>query len=327
MSIWEKIKNKWNSIFNKNKTLPEGEEIELDLSGSEHQIGVLNSPMGEGRHDKSVYVKGKDGNFTRTSNIMFGKKETSLTDKAYISQADVEEALTKYFTPAEEGEVKNIIVKAKKTGEKVDVEELKSLVLDAAKAKGEILIAGGMPTITNQETASLYVKEAGEKDFARKGILFLGNNKIELPSGEYVSQAEVQEALKEYMKEEVKEKEETLDEELVAEADKVKDDKEIHQITKRYKIANALPIMAAVGASVITFVLGADTIEGEKFRSAMMAKQGIEVEHEEYNKTQAREITQNNTEYERPQNIPENRRKYVEEWNRINKKKDEDLDR
>ena len=429
MSIWESIKKKWNSIFNKGKALPEGEDVPREddwapLEGEPgsgvgevitpeegalrtgiseiepnlediHQIGVLDSPMGEGRHDKSVYLKTKEDTYTRTSNIMMGKKESSLTDRKYINLDEVSEALEKYLMPEDET-VRSVIVKAKKTGKRIETEELKELVKEAVKQKGELLVAGGMPTIKNQETASLYVKEEGDKDFTRKGVMFLGKDKIELPTGEYVSEEEIKKALNDYMmvvdKKEVKESselpkisleelpedegiddswddikkpeekeeealkedpgdfEDEVEEELNEEIKKLgkeegieesesKSEKpeeleeepevpEVHKVVSRKKLPNIMPVIAAIGTSVVTFVIGTETIEAEMIRNAKLKKQGIEVEAESSieepivvkKKAEPKAVYN-----DKPQNIPESRRKYVEEWKKI--RKDDDLDR
>lgn len=423
MSIWESIKKRWNSFFNKEKALPEGEElngdwepiegagvgevitpeeptipkdsVELNPDLSEiHQIGVLDAPMGEGRHDKSVYLKTKDNTYTRTSNIMMGKKESSLTDKSYINLEEVEKALENYILAPEDETIKNVIVKAKKTGRRVSTNKLKSLVKEAVTQKGELLVAGGMPTIQNQDTASLYVKEEGEKDFTRKGVMFLGKDKIELPTGEYVSEEEIRKALKEYMlivekrepdkKEEVKEElveepkaeekleeaetkpekepeeqdvneaEAELEEELKEiinnqdkfefddeeleekELEKQEEKTEVHKVVSRKKLPDIKPVLSAIGSSVMTFIIGTDTIEAEMLRNRKLAKeQGTEVEkvveQEQVQEpiiekpvVERKVVSVNNN--DRPQNIPESRRKYVEEWKKIRKDED-DLDR
>lgn len=420
MSIWESIKKRWNNFFNKEKALPEGEElngdwepiegagvgkvitpegpaipkdaVELNPDLSEiHQIGVLDAPMGEGRHDKSVYLKTKDNTYTRTSNIMMGKKESSLTDKSYINLEEVEKALENYILAPEDETIKNVIVKAKKTGRRVSTNKLKSLVKEAVTQKGELLVAGGMPTIQNQDTASLYVKEEGEKDFTRKGVMFLGKDKIELPTGEYVSEEEIRKALKEYMlivEKKEPEKEEPVEEEPIKDEDLIKlpeeetkpevkpepekepkeqdvneaeaeleeelkeiikgqseyefDDEEleekteVHKVVSRKKLPDIKPVLSAIGSSVMTFIIGTDTIEAEMLRNRKLAKeQGTEVEkvveQEQVQEpiiekpvVERKVVSVNNN--DRPQNIPESRRKYVEEWKKIRKDED-DLDR
>ena len=420
MSIWESIKKRWNNFFNKEKALPEGEElngdwepieeagvgevitpegpaipkdaVELNPDLSEiHQIGVLDAPMGEGRHDKSVYLKTKDDTYTRTSNIMMGKKESSLTDKSYINLEEVEKALENYILAPEDETIKNVIVKVKKTGRRVSTNKLKSLVKEAVTQKGELLVAGGMPTIQNQDTASLYVKEEGEKDFTRKGVMFLGKDKIELPTGEYVSEEEIRKALKEYMlivEKKEPEKEEPIEEEPIKDEDLIKlpeeetkpevkpepekepkkqdvneaeaeleeelkeiikgqseyefDDEEleekteVHKVVSRKKLLDIKPVLSAIGSSVMTFIIGTDTIEAEMLRNRKLAKeQGTEVEkvveQEQVQEpiiekpvVERKVVSVNNN--DRPQNIPESRRKYVEEWKKIRKDED-DLDR
>ena len=86
----------------------------------------------------------------------------------------------------------------------------------------------------------------------------------------------------------------------------------------------------------MTFIIGTDTIEAEMLRNRKLAKeQGTEVEkvveQEQVQEpiiekpvVERKVVSVNNN--DRPQNIPESRRKYVEEWKKIRKDED-DLDR
>ncbi len=157
---------------------------------------------GQIRQDRRIDLKGNDGEFHRTSNLFMGynKEGFELPNGEYVSVDEVNAALEKALQP-EEGSEKTRTIKCKTTGKTVDPEELKRVIGGVAFANVRFDIRDKAPEssrVTNQETT--FIRLRNERDeFIRKGLLMLGNGKITLPNGEYVSKKDIEVALSNYL--------------------------------------------------------------------------------------------------------------------------------
>ncbi len=157
---------------------------------------------GQIRQDRRIDVKGNDGEFHRTSNLFMGynKEGFDLPNGEYVSVDEINAALEKALQPEENSE-KTRTIKCKTTGKVVDPEELKKVVAGVAFANVKFDIRDKAPEsskVTNQETT--FIRLRNERDeFIRKGLLMLGNGKITLPNGEYVSKKDIEVALSNYL--------------------------------------------------------------------------------------------------------------------------------
>lgn len=169
------------------------EEIDLPLDAVS-RISISDNPMGPGREDKDVIVKDSSGVEKKTSSIMMGynKKGIRLGNGDYVSSEELEQALGK----ALETEDENVIYTCRKTGKIVEIDDIRDALLDAAMKKAYLSHAS-TDKITNQQAVSVIVHDKG-KEYP-KGIAMLGNDKLQLPSGEYVSEQEIQKAIQDYV--------------------------------------------------------------------------------------------------------------------------------
>ena len=223
MKIVENIKKIVKKIFGKKyKELPETtderiehEDVEKEVEKIEKEIQINleekvklkidKNPIkgyvknGKERDDRKVEIKAKDGTFRRSSNIMLGynKDNFRLPNGEYVDISDIDKALDEALkiNPKEN---ENIKIKCKKTNKFVDIEDVKREIMQLASKNAEIKIGAGTDKITNQETATVFLRQE-RKEFLKKGVLMLGNGKISLPHGEYISKKEIEEALKDYV--------------------------------------------------------------------------------------------------------------------------------
>ena len=146
---------------------------------------------GLAREDKNINITDAKGNTIRTSSMMFGYNKSGivLRDGVFVNEEDLVNAIMDAINRIEDGEV---IVR--KTGEKVNEEALKSIISTVKKASGSIVISDKETNVKNQDSRYWGVtNEQGE--VKSKGVAFLGNNGLELESGEYVNFEEVQSAV------------------------------------------------------------------------------------------------------------------------------------
>src|SRR5699024_4341542 len=147
------------------------------------------------RFDKGVTVQSEEQS-KRTSSIMMGynQQKVDLKNGAYISLDEVMNSLNSYLK--EHGENKTII--SKRTGKKVSQEDVMKQVRDHVRKGSTLLVGGPSLKITNQDSRTISVKGAGKKEYLKKGLLMLGQSQFQLPSGEYISKEELDQALSAY---------------------------------------------------------------------------------------------------------------------------------
>ena len=172
----------------------------------------------------------KNGLVPRTSNIMFGKQQINLPDGEYVSIEEAQRALKQYL---EEKDQENVVYKAK-NGKLpyTNPKEIETLFAEAISGKAKIQIAKGSEKIKNQDTASFLYKDQEKNEYIRKGLLFLGKGKLTLPSGEYVSVKEIEQALEQYLVFEKKEEESKADDRIVAFDNKENETHKVRDVQK-----------------------------------------------------------------------------------------------
>lgn len=222
----------------------EMEEIGFTLDENVSNISLTDSPMKPNREDKATVITDKDGHSMKSSNVMLGynKDNVMLPSGDYISATEYVESLATYLS--ENGE--NKVIVSRSTGKKCNPGELAELLVEAAKSNGGLSVSGKSDKITNQNTATFSI--LGQEDKER--VFMLGNEGIELPNGEYVQEAELQQALQDYVfmtkgkgvvgddtKKDDDTKEDEKDEDTIKEEthkkDEEKEEKEVHGVKQR----------------------------------------------------------------------------------------------
>ena len=147
------------------------------------------------REDKTVVVE-SNGTSKRVSTMMFGynKKGIKLKDGSFANADELLAAIEEAVKSQEQG---TIIVTEK--GRRLEGEELTELLETVKEVAGKVVIGSQSEKVTNQEAKTWGVAGAGSEKVHPKGVVFLGNGQVQLPSGEYVSVDELQAALSEYM--------------------------------------------------------------------------------------------------------------------------------
>lgn len=146
------------------------------------------------REDKSVTVSSNGGS-KRVSSMMFGynKAKIKLKDGSFANTDELIAAMEDAVSKQEEG---TLIINEK--GETLTPEQMRELMAFVAEAAGKVIIGEQSEKITNQ-TAPKWGVQGPSGKVHSKGAVFLGNGGIQLPSGEYVSVEELEQALSEYM--------------------------------------------------------------------------------------------------------------------------------
>lgn len=162
------------------------------------RMNVFSSPMGPNRDDRGVIVTDSNGNMKRTSSIMMGynKQGIVLENGDYVSWDEIQEALNTTLTEKTNEQEETILV-CKKTGKIVEPAEVLDEIHKETIGKTYFNLEESNK-ITNQVTKSVKLVDESGKEY-RKGIMMLGNEGLQLPSGEYVSQGEIETALKNYI--------------------------------------------------------------------------------------------------------------------------------
>lgn len=201
------------------------------------------------REDKAVVVVDKYGRAKKVSSIMFGynKKNIKLADGSFANSEELLEAIKREINSQNKG---TIIVNKK--GKVLDPEQLLKLV---AEAKGKVMIGEKAPQITNQDSRYWSIQGAKNTTEYKKGVVFLGNNGIDLNSGDYISVSELMTALNEYMIMEPKSKEETN-------VQKEKQESLIYRVKRKYK--NKLSKWLVILASLAILLSGIKTMNNTK---------------------------------------------------------------
>lgn len=179
--------------MDRDNNLEDIEELNFNYNDGS-KISLYENPIRAGRKDKSTFITEGDLSM-RSSNIMLGNDNKNLQDGVYVNEDEIKNALSKYLN--ESGE--NKVIKSKKTGRKVSVDEILEKTFKCLKNSSVIKLGEKNSKIKNQDSRTVYIKGTGIKKFKRAGILMLGNKGFKLPCGEYILEEELQNALKEYV--------------------------------------------------------------------------------------------------------------------------------
>lgn len=201
------------------------------------------------RQDKTVIVNDRENHTKRVSSIMMGynKAGIQLKDGEFVNADELLVALEQAVSSLEAG---TIIINKK--GEPLTEEKIQELFELAAEAAGKIVIKEQNQNITNQDANNWSVVSTDGREF-KKGVVFLGNDGIQLTQGEYISKEEFLKALQEYMI--LKPPQETIPpiEETEKEEKEQKENKKTLRVTKKYK--NKASAWLALSALLITLLL------------------------------------------------------------------------
>ena len=179
--------------MDKDKNLEGMEKLNFNYNDGS-KISLYENPIRAGRKDKSTFITEGDLSM-RSSNIMLGNNNKNLQDGVYVNEDEIKNALSKYLNESSE----NKVIKSKKTGIKVSVDEILEKTFKCLKNSSVIKLGEKNSKIKNQDSRTVYIKGTGIKNFKRAGILMLGNKGFKLPCGEYILEEELQNALKEYV--------------------------------------------------------------------------------------------------------------------------------
>lgn len=179
--------------MDKDNNLEDIEELDFNYNDGS-KISLYENPIRAGRKDKSTFITEGDLSM-RSSNIMLGNDNKNLQDGVYVNEDEIKNALSKYLNESSE----NKVIKSKKTGRKVSVDEILEKTFKCLKNSSVIKLGEKNSKIKNQDSRTVYIKGTGIKNFKRAGILMLGNKGFKLPCGEYILEEELQNALKEYV--------------------------------------------------------------------------------------------------------------------------------
>lgn len=161
----------------------------LDLKPSEVKP---EGAKGE-RQDKEVVVIDRQGRRKKVSSLLLGynKKQVQLGDGSFINSAELLQAMREAVSRLDQG---TIVVDKK--GRVMNPEDLLRVAEEAA---GKVKIGEVSSKVTNQEARTWSIEGAHSDVEHKKGLVFLGNDKVELKEGEYISASEFLKALQEYM--------------------------------------------------------------------------------------------------------------------------------
>ena len=179
--------------MDRDNNLEDIEELNFNYNDGS-KISLYENPIRAGRKDKSTFITEGDLSM-KSSNIMLGNDNKNLQDGVYVNEDEIKNALSKYLN--ESGE--NKVIKSKKTGRKVSVDEILEKTFKCLKNSSVIKLGEKNSKIKNQDSRTVYIKGTGIKNFKRAGILMLGNKGFKLPCGEYILEEELQNALEEYV--------------------------------------------------------------------------------------------------------------------------------
>ena len=182
------------------------------------QVKSVESKQRE-RQDKSVVLVDKQGRVKKLSSLMFGynKQQVQLADGSFANADDLLTAMETAISSLDEG---TIVVDQK--GKPINPQDLLKVVEEAA---GKVKIGERSDKVKNQDSRYWSVEGAKSDVEHKKGIVFLGNDGVDLKSGDYISVDELLKALNEYVV--MKPGEKTEQEE--------KPEKTTVRVTKKYK--------------------------------------------------------------------------------------------
>ena len=169
------------------------EEIELMLDGVS-RMTISSQPLGPERDDRAVTVTDSAGVSRKTSSVMMGynKQGIQLENGDYVSWEEAEQVLSTTLQSVE----KDVVYVCKKTGKVVEPAQIVEAIFEETM-KQSYFTQSPTDKITNQDASQVALHADGQT--YPKGVEMLGNDKLQLPSGEYVSKVEIERALQEFV--------------------------------------------------------------------------------------------------------------------------------
>jgi hypothetical protein len=149
----------------------------------------LEPMQNDNPNDRVASVQTAEMNEAKKSGgVIFGQNGIQMPNGLYVNieelSAAVEKTLSKEKTDREQKRKK--VVKREKSTEEFDYDSFKESIKTGSK-----LIISNLDKIKNQDARLIATQEKNSEDQKKSGGLFLGNNGINLPNGEYVSKEEV----------------------------------------------------------------------------------------------------------------------------------------
>ena len=225
------------------------------------EVSIFPAPMGPNRDDRGTRIDDKQHLVRRSSNIMMGynKDGIQLENGEYASWDEVRQALLEYTSSR--GDNETLIVK--ETGKTIEPLEMVRQIEREVLRTHSSLVLNDDTSIKNQDTRRVNVREKGKnKPIISKGVLMLGNNRIKLPCGEYVSAEELVIAIDKYaIREHLEKKENTK-----------------YKVLYRKYRNKALAALCGVLASVIILASMYDVTSVENFVTKRLEKLEYKVE-------------------------------------------------
>lgn len=177
---------KWESLKNVKFDPEKASRLKLASAGN---------TFGEGRDDRSVSVASPEGEYYKSSSIMFGRtgRGEGLNNGTYISADDIRAQIDAELAGSEDGQLVDTSYEPPRA---VSVDEAMAGILSDARGKGDGINLTGVQ-VNNANGKRLEVVN-GDGETKTSSVLIF-NKEVEISDGEYISENSVKEALKNYM--------------------------------------------------------------------------------------------------------------------------------
>ena len=185
---WDDLKNVEFNAQPLSETVDTSHVSNLNLSES--------GDLGPGRHDYAVNVTDSTGNSMRSSNIMLGKDNTFEFDGRLLSLEELQTAIEKSLADGGDDAKLERIEPAKSYDDRT--EAIRDILISASESADSITLSPSEknPHQDARET-TLHSAETGEE--RKSSLLFFGNERVEMPNGQYVSATATAAALANFM--------------------------------------------------------------------------------------------------------------------------------
>ncbi len=159
------------------------------------KLASAGNSFGEGRDDRNASVAPPEGEFSRTSSIMFGKtdKGENLDNGIYVSAEDIKTQIDAEVANSSGGQLVDTSYEPPKP---VSVDEAMSNIIDEVK-KDNDGINLSEKQINNASGKKLEITDSNNEVKTNSVLIF--NKEVEISDGEYLSEKSVKEALEKYM--------------------------------------------------------------------------------------------------------------------------------
>ena len=177
---------KWESLTKLKFDPKEASRVEVKSAGN---------VFGEGRDDRSVSVASPEGEFHRSSSIMFGKTEKgeNFANARYISADDIRAQIDAQIA---ESEGAQLVDTSYEPPRPVTTEEAMAGISEKVKEGSDAINLSEM-SVNNASAKRIEVVDAEGETKANSVLIY--NKEVEISDGEYLSEKGVKEALKTYM--------------------------------------------------------------------------------------------------------------------------------